>query len=108
MRRTGGIGLGLLGLAIFGTALGGCHNATPDEPAATENVTANETSAVEPTNKTAPVVHAPSVTSNAAAAVDDRPDPAAPDSQTIDDADATGMTSRVHRGDSPANEASAP
>ncbi len=83
-------------------ALAGC-NRSPEQPAATDNGVVSETKVTTESNVAAPVVKAPSVTANTSEAVA-RPEPPAPDSQTQDDADATGMTARVHRDDAPANE----
>ena len=84
------------------TALAGCDKSTPDQPAASENGAVPETNVTEATNTAAPAAPTQSVTTNATeAAVRDAPLP--PDEQTQDDADATGMTSRVNRGEAPAN-----
>ena len=89
-------------------ALAGCNNRSSEQPAAPDNAVVTETNVTTESNVAVPVVKAPSTASNATAAIDLRPEPAAPDSQTQDDADATGMTSRVHRDDAPANETTAP
>ena len=84
------------------TALAGCDKSTPDQPAASENGAVPETNVTEGANTAAPAAPTQSVTTNATeAAVRDAPLP--PDEQTQDDADATGMTSRVNRGEAPAN-----
>ena len=88
-------------------ALAGCNNRSSEQPAAPDNAVVTETNVTTESNVAVPVAKAPSTT-NATAAVDLRPAPTAPDSQTQDDADATGMTSRVHRDDAPANETTAP
>jgi hypothetical protein len=87
-------------------ALAGC-NRSPEQPAATDNGVVSETNVTTESNVAAPVAKPPSVPANASEAVV-RPEPSAPDSQTQDDADATGMTARVHRDDTPANETTAP
>ena len=84
------------------TPLAGCYNSTPDQPAATETGAVPDTNVTDVTNTATPVAPTQSVTTNATeAAVRDAPLP--PDEQTQDDADATGMTSRVNRGEAPAN-----
>lgn len=88
-------------------ALAGCSQSAPEQPAPTDNATESETPVATPSNMATPVAKAPEVTANAAEAIT-RPEPPAPDTQTQDDADATGMTARVHRDDMPANDASAP
>jgi len=85
------------------TALAGCDKSSPDQPAASENGGVPETNVVEPTNAATPAATAHSVTSNASEAAEVRDAPLPPDEQTKDDADATGMTSRVNRGEAPAN-----
>jgi hypothetical protein len=94
------IGAGLLALA-------GCNRSTPEQPSVADNGVVPETNVTTASNTVAPVTKAPSASSNASEAVA-RPEPPAPDSQTQDDADATGMTARVHRDDAPANETTAP
>ena len=94
------IGAGLLALA-------GCNRSGPEQPAETDNTTVSETNVTTTASNTAaPVIKPPSVAANASEAIA-RPEPVAPDAQTEDDADATGMTSRVHRDDVPANETTA-
>ena len=88
----------LLGL----TALAGCEKSPPDQPVANENGAVPETNVTEATNTAAPTAPTQSVTTNATEAVA-RDAPLPPDEQTQDDADATGMTSRVNRGEAPAN-----
>lgn len=91
-----------------GLALAGCNRSAPEQPADTDNAAVPETNVTTTaSNVAAPVIKAPTVTANASEAIA-RPEPAAPDAQTQDDADATGMTSRVHRDDVPANETTAP
>ncbi len=85
-------------------ALAGCNRSTPEQPEAADNGVVPETNVTTATNTAAPVAKAPSVTANASAPAEMRPEPSAPDAQTQDDADATGMTARVHRDDAPANE----
>ncbi|MEO6215531.1 MAG: hypothetical protein ABIO86_05845 [Sphingomonas sp.] len=84
------------------TALAGCDKSTPDQPVANENGAVPETNVTEATNAAAPTAPTQSVTTNATEAVA-RDAPLPPDEQTQDDADATGMTSRVNRGEAPAN-----
>ena len=83
-------------------ALAGCDKSTPDRPVASENGAVPETNVTEPANGATPAVPTHSVTSNATEAVA-REAPLPPDEQTQDDADATGMTARVNRGEAPAN-----
>jgi hypothetical protein len=90
--------VGLLALA----ALAGCEKSAPDQPVASENGAVPETNVVEAANTTAPAAVTHSVTTNATEAVA-REAPTPPDEQTQDDADATGMTSRVTRGEALAN-----
>ncbi len=82
------------------TALGGCNWFRPAPAESLDNNSMVENVA-EPT-PTAPLNLALPTEENAAAA-DARDTPAAPDAQTIDDADATGMTARVHRGEAAGN-----
>ncbi len=91
--------VGLLALA----ALAGCDKSTPDQPVASENGAVPETNVTETTNAAAPVAATHTATTNASEAVVAREAPTPPDEQTQDDADATGMTSRVTRGEAPAN-----
>lgn len=84
------------------TALAGCDKSTPDQPVASENGAVSETNVTEATNTATPAATTHSVTTNATEAVA-RDAPLPPDEQTQDDADATGMTSRVNRGEAPAN-----
>ena len=90
---------GLLVLA----ALAGCDKPAPDQPVATDNSAVPETNVVEVTNAAAPAATAHADTTNASEALS-REAPPPPDSQTQDDADATGMTSRVNRDQAPAND----
>lgn len=93
--------VGLLALA----ALAGCDKSAPDQPVASDNAAVSETNVVEAANTAAPAAAATqAVTTNASEAVA-RDVPIPPDEQTQDDADATGMTSRVTRGEAPANSA---
>jgi hypothetical protein len=85
------------------TALAGCDKSAPDQPAASENGAVPETNVTEPVNTAAPANMTHAVTSNASEAAEVRDAPTPPDEQTQDDADATGMTSRVSRGEAPAN-----
>ena len=96
--RAAGIAAGLLALA----ALGGCDwlSPQPPKPEATENVV-DETPSSNAAEPAANVAIPTDV--NAAAAVDVRDAPPPPDAQTLDDADATGMTARVNRDEAPAN-----
>jgi hypothetical protein len=87
------------------TALAGCDKSAPDQPAASENGAVPETNVTEPVNAAAPANTTHAVTSNASEAAEVREAPTPPDEQTRDDADATGMTSRVSRGEAPANSA---
>ena len=87
------------------TALAGCDKSTPDQPVANENGTVPETNVAEPINVAAPANTTHAVTSNSSEAAVAREAPLPPDEQTQDDADATGMTSRVNRGEAPANSA---
>jgi hypothetical protein len=93
--RTAAVAAGLIALA----ALSGCDSSTPEQPAPAENAV----DAAEPANVVVPVEAAPPETVNAAAEADARETPPDPDAQTLDDADATGMTARVRR-EEPANE----
>ncbi len=90
-------------LALAVTTLAGCDRPAP-QPAASDNATptdegtpvdasveTNLTEAAPPPAASAAPVEAPAAAPREA--------PPAPDAQTLDDADATGMTSRVHRGD---------
>ena len=92
--KIAGVAGGLLALA----ALGGCEKSTPEQPAPVENAV-NE---VEPVNIVVPEEKRAPETANAST-VEVRETPPDPDAQTQDDADATGMTSRVRREDAPAN-----
>jgi hypothetical protein len=87
------------------TALAGCDKSAPDQPVANENGAVPETNVAEPVNAAAPANTTHAVTSNASEAAEIRQAPTPPDEQTQDDADATGMTSRVNRGEAPANSA---
>ncbi|MEO9130020.1 MAG: hypothetical protein ABI240_02300 [Sphingomonas sp.] len=87
------------------TALAGCDKAAPDQPVASENGAVPETNVVEPINEATPAAVTHAATSNASEAAVVREAPIPPDEQTQDDADATGMTSRVNRGEVPANTA---
>ena len=91
--------VGLLALA----ALAGCDKSPSDQPVASENGGVPETNVVEPVNAATPAATTRAVTSNASEAAVAREAPTPPDEQTQDDADATGMTSRVTRGEAPAN-----
>ncbi|CAN5237478.1 hypothetical protein BH10PSE14_BH10PSE14_43810 [soil metagenome] len=89
-------------------ALGGCDRASPaPQPEASDNalpadagtpvdadVEANLADTAPPPPSAAPA-EAPAITPREAP----REAPPAPDTQTLDDADATGMTARVHRED---------
>ena len=86
------------------TALAGCDKSAPDQPVANENGAVTETNVTEPANTAVPANTTHAVTSNASEA-EVREAPTPPDEQTQDDADATGMTSRVSRGEAPANSA---
>ena len=86
-------------------ALSGCEKSAPDQPVASENSDVPETNVVEATNAAAPAAATHAVTSNVSEAAAVREAPTPPDEQTQDDADATGMTSRVTRGEAPANTA---
>jgi hypothetical protein len=81
-------------------ALAGCEKSTPEPSAPVENMV-NE---AEPMNAVAPVETPVPETANAATVVDTRETPPDPDAQTQDDADATGMTARVHRDEGTTNE----
>jgi hypothetical protein len=98
LAKGAGIAAGLLALA----SLGGCDwlSPQPPRPEATGNVVEETPSsnAAEP----AANVAAPADV-NAAAPVEVRDAPPPPDAQTLDDADATGMTARVNRDEAPAN-----
>lgn len=83
-------------------ALAGCDKPAPDQPVANDNAAVPETNVVEATNAATPAATTHAVTSNASEAVA-REAPRPPDEQTQDDADATGMTSRVNRDQPPAN-----
>lgn len=83
-------------------ALAGCDKSAPDQPVASENGATPEANVTEPSNGASPAATTHSVTTNATEAVA-REAPLPPDEQTQDDADATGMTSRVNRGEAPAN-----
>jgi hypothetical protein len=87
------------------TALAGCDKSAPDHPVASENGAVPETNVVEATNAAAPAAATHAATSNTSEAAVAREAPTPPDEQTQDDADATGMTSRVNRGETPANTA---
>lgn len=86
---------GLLAL----TALAGCEKSTPEPAAPVENMV-NE---AEPVNTVAPVETPVPETTNLTVA-EPRDAPVDPDAQTLDDADATGMTARVRRDEAAANE----
>lgn len=82
-------------LAASGLALAACHGAPEEQPAAETNVS----NITEPANFANIVTEAPPAT-----VVDNTAATAAPpaatltaDEQTVEDADATGMTSRVDR-----------
>jgi hypothetical protein len=94
--RTAAVAAGLIALA----ALSGCEKSTPEQPAPAENAV----NAAEPANVVVPVETPPTETVNTAAEADMRETPPDPDAQTLDDADATGMTSRVRREEDAANE----
>lgn len=92
--RTAAIAAGLIAL----TALSGCEKSAPEQP-----VPENALNESEAENVVVPVETAPPETTNATAETEVRETPPDPDAQTLDDADATGMTSRVRR-DEAANE----
>jgi len=100
--------IALVVIAGGSLALAGCNQSTPAKPTVTDNSEVSETNVVTEANVAEPVSKGPSVTTNAAAEADFRPEPPSPDAQTQDDADATGMTARVHRDEAPANETTAP
>ena len=106
MKKLNMIGAGAVAAGLL--ALAGCNNRSSDQPAAPDNGVVSETNVTTESNVAVPVAKPSSTTSNATAAIDVRPEPPAPDAQTQDDADATGMTSRVHRDDAPANLTTAP
>lgn len=90
-------------------ALAGCSRSEPEQPAPEENVVEampTESATPEAVPSAAPTATAPTPIANTA---DVPPDaPVAPDAQMIDDADATGMTTRVRRDEAPAtNDAAA-
>lgn len=91
--------VGLLGAGLL--ALAGCSRSEPEQPAP-DNMTLEATPSAEPTPaappSAEPTPEAPAITNTAAADVPPEA-PVAPDAQMIDDADATGMTARVSRGE---------
>ena len=87
------------------TALAGCDKSAPDQPVANENGAVPETNVAEPADAATPANTTHAATTNASEAAEIREAPTPPDEQTQDDADATGMTSRVNRGEAPANSA---
>lgn len=91
------IAAGVLALA----ALGGCHQEPPEQPVSNTVV---ETNVTDITNDAAPAAKVtPPVTANAVdSEVREAPPP--PDTQTQDDADATGMTSHVQRDTATTND----
>ncbi len=92
----------LLAVAAGLLALAGCDRSAPEQPV-TVTDTVVESNVEEAPNMAVPAETPSPVTANAAEAAQ-REDPPAHDVQTQDDADATGMTSRVNRGEAPANE----
>ena len=96
--KTAGIAAGLVALA----ALAGCDSSTPDQPAPVENAVNEEA----PAEVVVPVEAPPPAETTNAATVDVEPreTPPDPDAQTLDDADATGMTARVRRDEAETNE----
>lgn len=96
------IAAGLMAFAM----LAGCSRSTPDEPSAETNGVVTESPSPVP---------APAVVSKPAPATPKSAPPSpvaneaepqvAPETQMLDDADATGMTARVTRDDASTNEA---
>ncbi|MEG3145142.1 hypothetical protein U1839_10825 [Sphingomonas sp. RT2P30] len=90
-------------LVLAVATLAGCDRPTP-QPAASDNaVPADEGTPVDANVETNLAEAAPPPPASAApaeaSAAASRAAPPAPDAQTLDDADATGMTARVHRGE---------
>ena len=84
-------------------ALGGCDRRSPPPPEANDTA-APAANLAEPVQPAEPLnIAAPADANAAAAALNPREAPAAPDAQTIDDADATGMTAHVRRDDAGGN-----
>ena len=83
-------------------ALGGCHKPAPP-PEQPDNAAPVEANIATPSETPAPANAVAPVDANAAAAADLRETPPAPDAQTQDDADATGMTAHVKRDEAAGN-----
>lgn len=96
--------MAIAGGALALLALAGCNNSSPDRYEGMANVSDDSgTNEAVTLNAAPPVDTAPAVSANAAV-VEPREAPPEPDTQTLDDADATGMTARVNRGDALAND----
>jgi hypothetical protein len=102
MVRGAAMAAGLLALAAL-AALSGCDKPAPDQPVASDNSAVPETNVVEVSNAAAPVTATHDMTTTSTSDAGSREAPPPPDAQTQDDADATGMTSRVNRDQAPAN-----
>jgi hypothetical protein len=89
--------------------LGGCDRASPaPQPAASDNALPADAgtpvdASVETNLAEAPSPPPASAAPTEAPAVAPRAAPPAPDTQTLDDADATGMTARVRRDEAASN-----
>jgi len=81
-------------------ALAGCEKSTPEPAAPVENVV-NE---AEPMNAVVVPEETPAPETTNLTVAEPREAPVDPDVQTLDDADATGMTARVNRDQPTANE----
>ena len=85
------------------SALGGCDWFKPAPPPAGANNAMAADNIVEPAEPATSVNAATPTDANAAAASELRATPPAPDAQTQDDADATGMTAHVRRDETVTN-----
>ncbi|HXH15874.1 MAG TPA: hypothetical protein VNJ10_07045 [Sphingomonas sp.] len=97
----------IAGGLLAAMALAGCSRSEPEQPPTDTNMV-EDTGVTETEAAPAPVETAPVEAPPPAPAVVEPPReaPVAPDAQMQDDADATGMTSRVTRDEAPAeNEA---
>ena len=97
----------IAGGLLAAMALAGCSSSEPEQPPTDTNMV-EDTGVTETEAAPAPVETAPVEAPPPAPAVVEPPreKPIAPDEQMLDDADATGMTSRVNRDEAPTeNEA---
>lgn len=91
-------------LALAVMTLAGCDRPAPQPPASDNATPSDEGTPVDANVEANLAEVAPPPRSESAAPAEapvaaPREAPPAPDAQTLDDADATGMTARVHRGD---------